>query len=312
MAQTIAHKWSHLFSVKRNGIDERTIYGAIAIHGGNHSLTLEDPLCFGRSLMKPFQMKPIVLWLNHLNLEQKAIALASHMGSPEQMATIESLLNEDIKEKLRLPATTPMCAPHDQSRKSQLSHPCAGKHLAILSLCPRNQWDPATYLEAQHPYNQLYRDDLEKRLNVQLTNYPMAPDGCGLPTWALPLSMTAKLFSQLAQEKEQDWIWQAFREHPELIGGPGRLDTEIMGFNDNVIAKEGADGLLGVAISLRTPIGIIIKLAHGYDPSMMAQLIYPILNTLGVINKEATKPHDQEISFSRSFEEFLGKLKVAY
>ena len=39
-------------------------------------------------------------------------------------------------------------------------------------------------------------------------------------------------------------------KHPDLVGGFNRLDTTIIkSCNGHVIAKEGADGLLGLAIS---------------------------------------------------------------
>src|ERR1041385_4546839 len=59
----------------------------------------------------------------------------------------------------------------------------------------------------------------------------------------------AKLFANLVTERHDDWIWDAMVEHPDLIGGFNRLDSTILkACHGRVIAKEGADGLLGLAL----------------------------------------------------------------
>ena len=53
----------------------------------------------------------------------------------------------------------------------------------------------------------------------------------------------------VAKEKDENWIWEAMVTNPDLVGGFNRLNTTIIKTcKGNVIAKEGADGLLGLSI----------------------------------------------------------------
>ena len=58
-------------------------------------------------------------------------------------------------------------------------------------------------------------------------------------------------------------------KHPDLVGGFNRLDSTIIkAGNGKVIAKEGADGLLGISIEhpdYPKGLGIVIKIAHGWN-----------------------------------------------
>ena len=59
---------------------------------------------------------------------------------------------------------------------------------------------------------------------------------------------------------------------PDLVGGLDRLDSTILkAGGGRVVAKEGADGLLGLAIvhdAFPEGLGVVIKIAHGWDPEL--------------------------------------------
>ncbi len=77
----------------------------------------------------------------------------------------------------------------------------------------------------------------------------VARDGCGLPTTSNTVSELAMCFDYIVRTKDRDWIWEAMIRNPDLVGGFNRLDSTILkGCNGKVVAKEGADGLLGLAI----------------------------------------------------------------
>ena len=66
-------------------------------------------------------------------------------------------------------------------------------------------------------------------------------------------SELAQIYAGLVRDKNDDWIWDAMIRNPDLVGGFNRLDSTILkAGNGKVIAKEGADGLLGMAIEHRT------------------------------------------------------------
>jgi hypothetical protein len=73
--------------------------------------------------------------------------------------------------------------------------------------------------------------------------------------------------------------------HPDLVGGFNRLDSTILKSCDNrVIAKEGADGLLGLSIvhpDYPDGLGVVIKIAHGWNSQATWYLARSILGVLG-------------------------------
>jgi hypothetical protein len=95
----------------------------------------------------------------------------------------------------------------------------------------------------------------------------------------------AKLLANLVTERDRDWIWNAMIEHPDLIGGFNRLDSTILkACHGNVIAKEGADGLLGLSIEhpeYPEGLGVVVKIAHGWNPQAAWYIARYILGVLG-------------------------------
>ena len=74
-----------------------------------------------------------------------------------------------------------------------------------------------------------------------------------LPTIALQMNEIAKIYASFSSEKETDWIWQSMSSYPELIGGKDRIDSLVIkSCHGEVVAKEGADGLLGLASLIKS------------------------------------------------------------
>jgi L-asparaginase II len=260
------------------------------MHGDQILFENSNPTIYGRSLTKPFQMKAIAEILDPvLPWEEKAIALSSHDGNPEQQNAVKKILPASELSLIQLPS---------------LAHPCSGKHAAIIKACELMNWPAATYKKIDHPYNIQYRDLLEKNLGRSLKETTVAADGCGLPTWAMSVSDLAKLFVHIARQKNQDWVWEAAHRFPEMIGGKDRADTKFLQFSDQLFAKEGADGLLGVAVDspiFPNGLGVAIKIAHGYEPKVAWHVADRILKKLKI---EAPKPADfdgQQILWSADF-----------
>ena len=95
----------------------------------------------------------------------------------------------------------------------------------------------------------------------------------------------AQCYAGLAQHRNEDWIWDSMIRHPDLVGGFNRLDTTVMkSCQGHVIAKEGADGLLGLAIAHKdfpNGLGVVIKIAHGWNPQASWYVARAILGVLG-------------------------------
>jgi L-asparaginase II len=283
-------EWEPLLDYRRNGVSETTIHGAVAwAHGDEviHSFG-GNVLCYGRSMMKPFMLKAFTEVLTDTTTwEQKAIAVASHNGDTEHIATAQSLLSEAEWPLMMTPLDVPLIQFGRQVRRPRRwYHTCSGEHAAILKGCRLLGHNRAGYTLPGHETFAGFLAALRSTLGEDWQPLRVGKDGCGLPTVSNTVNELALLYAGLVREKDDDWIWQAMVENPDLVGGFNRLDSTILKAGDGkVIAKEGADGLLGIAIEhpdYPKGLGIVIKIAHGWNGQATWYLARAILGTLGI------------------------------
>src|ERR687897_167373 len=121
-------------SVRRGGVVEAThVVHAVAVRDGAVVEQAGDAerVAFLRSSAKPFQTLPVVRARDDLTTEEIAIASASHLASPEQLAAVRSLL-------AKAPATEDEleCGPEPTPPPPN----CSGKHAGMLALCRTRGW----------------------------------------------------------------------------------------------------------------------------------------------------------------------------
>lgn len=191
----------------------------------------EDVVSHLRSSAKPIQAIPLADAYDDLDDDELAIACASHQAEPAQLDAVRKLL-------ARAGATIDdlECGPQEGRPEGKLSHNCSGKHAGFLAVCRENGWPFEGYRLPEHPVQQRIRELLGG------DGMPCAIDGCGIPTYALPLTAQAAL---LAGTPER--IANAMRARPDLVGGDGADDTALMRLLPGWIAKRGAEGLLCAA-----------------------------------------------------------------
>ncbi len=295
-------EWEPLVDYRRNGVSETTIHGAVAWASGGqvvHSFG-GNVLCYGRSMMKPFTMKVFTDDLDPvLDWRQKAISVASHNGETEHVAAAQSILSESEWGLMQTPLDVPLVQFGRQVRRARRwYHCCSGEHAAILRGCRLKGWDRAGYTLPQHPLLQAYVDVLRRWLGPDWTPARVARDGCGLPTASNTVSELAVLYAGLAATKDEDWIWEAIVRHPDLVGGFNRLDSSIIKAGEGrVIAKEGADGLLGMAIlhpDYPDGLGVVIKIAHGWNAQATWYVARAVLGVLGFELRNPYSLHRQK------------------
>jgi L-asparaginase len=281
-------EWEPLVDYRRNGVSETTIHGAVAWASGGrviHSFG-GNVLCYGRSMMKPLTMKVFAAELADCTPEQKAIALASHNGDTEHVAAAQSLLSEGERGLMLTPLDVPLVQFGRQVRRPRRwYHGCSGEHAAILRGARRKGWNRAGYTLPSHPFFAAYLEVLRRWLGPAWAPLRVAKDGCGLPTVSNTVAELAVLYAGLAATRDEDWIWQAMVDRPDLIGGFNRLDSTILkACHGAVIAKEGADGLLGLSVAhpdFPDGLGVVIKIAHGWNPQATWYVARGILGVLG-------------------------------
>jgi L-asparaginase II len=261
-------------------VESRHTVHVAAVRDGALVDSAGDPelVTFMRSSAKPFQALPLALEAPDLPDEELAIACASHDGAPEHLAAVKALLaragcTEDDLE-------------NGAERGSRLNHNCSGKHAGMLLLAKLRGWPQADYRLPDHPVQVELRAVLAAALGIDdpLT----AVDGCGIPTYAAPLSAMALSFSRLTTGEllGSDRVTAVMRAHPVLVGGVEAGDTRLMLAADGVVAKRGAEGLMCAVLPDGT--GVAAKAEDGANraagPGLAAFLGIQELATEPVIN----------------------------
>jgi len=151
------------------------------------------------------------------------------------------------------------------------------------------------YIWPHHAVHQGYLREIRKVLGDNWNPKTTAKDGCGLPTISMTVTELARIFASVYTQRDDNWIWEAMIRHPDIMGGFNRLDSTILkSCGGKVIAKEGADGLLGLSIEhpdFPDGLGVVIKIAHGWDPTATW---FVARWTLGVLGFEFRNPYKLE------------------
>ena len=228
-----------------------------------------------RSTVKPVQARPYVEEAHDrigAGDRHLAVACASHEGEPEHVATVRELL--DLagvpEEALACGAQEPYsaAAARELVRAGRAPLPvhnnCSGKHAAMLATCRVLGLPLDGYREPSHPLQQRVTTGLVEAAGAPLLEFGV--DGCGLPTYGLPLWRLARMFAASAAAGGSFARCQAaMAAHPLLVGGTGRFDSALLGAaGGRLTAKSGGaacwaatarDGSLAVAVKLEAGAG---------------------------------------------------------
>ena len=297
-------EWEPLVDFRRMDVSENTIHGAIAWAHGNeiiHSFG-GNVLVYGRSMMKPLIMKVFkdVLAEEGLSSEQLAISCSSHNGDTEHVSAAQSLLSESEWGLMQCPLDVPLIQFGRQVRRPRRwFHTCSGEHAAMLKALRRMGINRAGYTLPSSPWFPMFLGVLRDMLgDPDWEPQRVAKDGCGLPTVSNTVDELAILFAGLAGEKDDDWIWDSMNEHPDLIGGFNRLDSTCLKAGEGkLLAKEGADGLLGLSVihpDWPKGLGIVIKIAHGWNSQATWYVARSVLGVLGIPLRNPYPLHRQK------------------
>ncbi|TMM26850.1 MAG: asparaginase [Actinobacteria bacterium] len=231
---------------------------AVAIQDGAIVAEAGDPafLTSLRSSAKPFQALPLVRSRDDLDDEEIAIASASHRAEAEQIEAVRRLLakapatEEDLEVGLQ-----------DGRPPQPIFHNCSGKHAGMLATCRARGWPTEGYRLAGHPLQDEILAEIAAAAELDPSNFETAVDGCGVVCFALPLERVAFMFSRFETRTGGARVAAAMRAHPQLVGGAGRPDTELMRALPGWVAKGGAEALFcaagpdGLGVALKTEDG---------------------------------------------------------
>jgi L-asparaginase II len=247
--------------IVRSGFVEGHHYGSVIALDAAHEVVLErgatTTTVLPRSCNKPLQAVGMLRAGLDLDGELLALACASHSGEDFHLDGVRRILAGAGLDESAL-HNTPGWPLDDAARDALIrsgGHPtrlhmnCSGKHAAMLATCVANDWPIDTYLDPNHPLQQGIAATF-----ADLTGEPvgyLAVDGCGAPLLGTSLRGLARAFSVLStsDQREENAVARAIREHPEYVSGTTRDELTLLRAIPGAIAKAGAESCYVVALS---------------------------------------------------------------
>ncbi len=279
-----------------------------------------------RSTVKPFGVLALIQagGIEAFDLEPGEIAIlaSSHSGEDLHVRTLQGIyrrtgVSQSLlacgSEGMPLDALTAARLARDGEKAGPVRHMCSGQHTASLLLSRLRGWDPTDYWKPSHPSQIAYRAAVAEVFGTAPAKLRTAIDGCGIETFAFPISDVARAYAMLADpaaipssDRRAELapgllrVRDAMLANPEMIGGRhDRLDTSMMkAAPSRLISKSGMEALRGVAI-LRGPrsgtqvdraTGLAIKIedGDGYDRGTWAASVEALVQ-VGVLDGGALR-----------------------
>ncbi|MFT7474700.1 MAG: L-asparaginase II [Verrucomicrobiales bacterium] len=268
-------------------------HGLVGSHGS------ADRPVIPRSAIKPIQVLPLVRTgaaaAFKVTDEELALGAASHSGEEAHIEAVEAWL-----ARIGLDPSALECGAADPisddayeqhiragGTKAPILSCCSGKHTGFLTIAQHLGVDPAGYVERDHPVQQLIIDVVAEFTGVDLESMSSGIDGCGIPTFALPLHALARSMATLVRPlgdantvSAAKTVSSALAENPYWISGTDRQEMRLADAAlEPLVSKTGAEGVFMAALPDRG-IGIALKARdgarRGADMAMFA-----VLETLG-------------------------------
>lgn len=212
---------------------------------------------FPRSSNKPMQAVGLVEAGLDLEPELLALAAASHSGAPAHIDGVHRILEAHGRSVADLQCTPgfPIGEPERRAyvrsggEPARITSDCSGKHAAFLATSVINGWPLDSYLDPSHPVQRACRAAVERLAGESVASVGI--DGCGAPLFALTLTGLARAFRAMAiapSSSAEGRVAEAMRAHPDMVGGAGRDVTVAMQGVRGLIAKDGAEAVLAMAL----------------------------------------------------------------
>ena len=314
-----------LVDVRRGNATESIHGGALAVLDADGAIVaalgdIERPI-FPRSAVKALQALPLIASgaADALGLrdDELALACASHGGEEVHTRTAARML-----AKAGLDAGALECGAHwpylesaaralavRGGQPSGLTNNCSGKHAGFLCLaCALNHGgadltrNVRGYVQASHPVMREVTSALQATTGHDMANTPHAIDGCGIPTFAVPLKNLAHAFARFgtgvglsaSHANAAARLRSAVAKAPYLVAGEGRFDTRVMQrLGARVFCKVGAEGVYCAALPDRG-LGVAIKIDDGNNARAAEVAMAAVIEAFVALD-------DAEAVFMRSF-----------
>jgi L-asparaginase II len=318
-----------IIEVTRGGMVESRHLGAAAVMKIDGAVVeawgdIDSPV-MARSAIKPLQAIPLVesgaadrFGLTDVEL---ALACASHNGEPRHVAAVRAwLATVGLSEAdLECGAHTPMrlalfeAFVREGAPLTAAYNNCSGKHAGFLTTAVHKGEPTRGYIKREHPVQQRLMGLYEQSAQYDLSRAPVGTDGCGIPTWGVPLRHMALAMANMANParlpdargKAIRRIRAAMAAEPFYTAGTGRFCTTVNGaLQGAAVIKTGAEGVycamlptlgLGVALKIWDGAGRAAEVAMAAilrHFGLMADHLFDALVTPVVVNVAGLKIGD--------------------
>ena len=251
-----------LVHVIRNGYVDLIHYGSLVVTDIDGKVIYHvgdlERSAYLRSSGKPLQAiltaESGALERFDISKRELAIMCASHAGQDIHVQTVRGILS-----KIDLSEEALQC-----SKENAIRDNCSGKHAGILTLCKFYGFPVDSYIQPDHPAQVMIRKVVGEMCDVDDVEYGV--DGCGVPTFYMPLSKMAVGYARLAnpeclacgRKEAAARIVEAMQSHPEMTGEIRSGKT----WPKQILAKAGALGVYCGGI-LGKNTGLAVKIDDG-------------------------------------------------
>ncbi|UQA93852.1 asparaginase [Streptomyces halobius] len=250
-----------LAEVVRSGFVEGRHRGSLVVLAADGSVerALGDVTApvFPRSTNKPMQAAAVLRAGLELSGERLALAAASHSGETFHLDLVRTMLAEHglTPDQLQTPPDLPLDPAETEHYlasglvRDRLTMNCSGKHTAMLAACAVNGWPLGSYLDQDHPLQQLVLDGVHAASGEEVAH--IGTDGCGAPLMSLSLTGLARAFRYFVLADPgtpERRVADAMRAHPEYVAGTRRPDTWLMQGLPGTLSKMGAEAVQALAL----------------------------------------------------------------
>ena len=255
----------------RDGVVESEHRGFLAMLNADgtifKSLGDIETKIYPRSTVKCAQASAMVR--HGLKLEPRLLALAQsshsgaamHLDGAREILTSVGLDESALQCALDRPLGDAERRSWGDAAPTRIAMNCSGKHAAMIATCVINNWPVDSYLDAAHPLQVAIKAELETLAGEKIS--VTSTDGCGAPLFLISVIGLARAIRTITISTDpiHKSVMDAARAFPEMVGGVGRHNTEMMQEVPGLFMKDGAEAVN--VCSLSDGRALVFKVSDG-------------------------------------------------
>ena len=257
-----------------------------------------------RSAAKPFQALPLIAdgAAEHFGLSEEEIALCSGSHNSEE-AHVE--VARSILAKAGVPEALLVCGVHAPllaERRDALvaagtpptpvMSNCSGKHAGMLALAAFHGWPLRGYERREHPVQKRIGREVSRWMGTDAGELACETDGCGVPTFAVPLvnlaGAAARLAGAAAGEGAPRRVVRAMTRFPFMVAGTGRLCTRLMEEEGGPVFSKFGTEAVHMAGEVDRGLGVALKVEDGARRAAEPALLW-VMRRAGLLSAGAER-----------------------